>query len=121
MTNWYKIALFCLLSFLLGWFVGRHLCGGHHGGCHEGGMCHEGGCEQGGKDCCKGEGHGDMHGEHMSGGKCCVEGEEGGREEKIHAIIHGIKDSNFQGDTTVKIEDGSVHISRHGDKMEVKV
>lgn len=140
-NNWSKILLFSLLSFALGFLVARTCCRGGNGGCgkgdagchgqsmceHGGSCCSEGGghCEKEGCDhkiggaCCKGGGHGDMHGGH--GGKCCMEGEEGGREGKVHAIIHGIKESGFHGDTTVKIEDGFVHITRTGDKMEVKV
>lgn len=136
-TNWYKIVLFCVLSFLLGWFVGHHLCGGHHGCCEGDSGCHgKSMCEHGGGCCSEGGGHCDMEGcDHKMGGACCKgEGMEegmhggnamgeggGGHEARVHAIIDGLKEKNFQGDTTVKIEDGTVHISRHGDKMEVKV
>ena len=139
-TNWYKIALFCLLSFLLGWFVGHHLCrGGCHGGaseCHGKSMCEHGGgcCSEGGGQCdmegcdhkmggacCKGG----MHGEGK--GACCKGGHEGASchmgmgEDKVHVIIDGLKEKNFQGDTTISIDGGSVHVTRTDDKMEVKV
>ena len=42
-------------------------------------------------------------------------------EGQAHAVIQGLKDSNFQGDTTIAIEGGTVNVKRSGDKMEVKV
>ena len=36
-------------------------------------------------------------------------------------IIDGLKEKNFQGDTTISIDGGTVHVTRTGDKMEVKV
>lgn len=74
--------------------------GGHHGGGH--GACCKGGHGEG-----HGEGHGNGH--HFKG------------DDKVHAIIDGLKEKNFQGDTTISIEGGTVHVNRTGDKMEVKV
>ena len=55
--------------------------------------------------CCKG-GHGEGH----------AHGDAG-----VHAVIDGLKASNFQGDTTITIDGGTVNVKRTGDKMEVKV
>ena len=137
--NRYKTLFFCLLSFLLGWAVSHFCCRGgcHQGGCEKGGMechgksmCEHGGgcCTEGshcsmancdhkmGGDCCKG-GHGMMHG-GMKGG-CCKMGMGG--DEKVHVILDGLKEKNFQGDTVIAIDGGTVNVSRRGDKMEVKV
>ena len=72
--------------------------------------------------CCKGG----MHGEGK--GACCMgEGHEGASchmgmgEDNVHVIIDGLKEKNFQGDTTISIDGGTVHVTRTGDKMEVKV
>ncbi len=150
-TNWYKIALFCLVSFLLGWAVSHFCCRGgcHRGGSechgqsmceHGGGCCSEGGghCDKEGCDhkmggaCCKGDGHGhgckgdcqgrcdgSCKGACGGGGHACCKG--GNAEDKIHVIIDGLKEKNFQGDTTISIEGGTVNVTRTGDKMEVKV
>lgn len=42
-------------------------------------------------------------------------------EDKAHIIIEDLKAKNFQGDTTITIEGGTVHVKRTGDQMEVKV
>jgi len=42
-------------------------------------------------------------------------------DDKVHVIIDGLKEKNFQGDTTISIDGGTVNIKRTGDKMEVKV
>ncbi len=142
---WLKILVFGLLFGIGGFLIGR-CCGNgcsdkggcnkemscckdgmcKHGGdcCKEGGKCSMegcdhaammGGCDHGKKACCKGEGHGKGHGEghgdHMSHAG----------DEQAETIIQGLKDSNFQGDTTIKIQGGTVHVSRTADKMEVKV
>ena len=128
-TNWSKILLFSLLSFALGFLVARTCCGG--GGCHKGdttchgeSRCAEGGtCDKAGGDhpvggaCCKGE----MHGEGK--GACCKggHGEMSVGADKVHVIIDGLKEKNFQGDTTITIEGGTVNIKRTGEEMEVKV
>ncbi len=122
-TNWSKILLFILLSFALGFLV-AHCCMrhcGHRGGCGgERGCEMREGCEHGGMkgDCCKGGHEGCEHGE-MKGGKCCTMDMHG--NDKVHTICEGLEAKNFQGDTTIKVEGGTVDISRHGDKMEVKV
>ena len=139
---WLKILVFGLLFGIGGFLIGR-CCGGcHKGGCekegaachgesmceHGGGCCSEGGhCEKEGCDhkmggaCCKGGGHGEgkagcCKGEH-EGGSCHM----GMGEDNVHVIIDGLKEKNFQGDTTINIEGGTVHVTRTGDKVEVKV
>ena len=137
---WLKILVFGLLFGIGGFLIGR-CCGG--GGCHKGGgachgqsMCDHGGacCSEGGGQCDK-EGcdhkmggaccKGDMHAEGK--GACCKSGQEGDHghvgmgEDKVHVIIDGLKEKNFQGDTTISIDGGTVNIKRTGDKMEVKV
>lgn len=42
-------------------------------------------------------------------------------EDNAHIIIQGLKAKNFQGDTTIAIDGGTVHVKRTGDQMEVKV
>lgn len=138
-SNWSKILLFSLLSFVLGWLVCCFCCGGHRGcgwhdeGCEKGGMCMHGegmggcckgegeGCMHGGKgSCCKGEGHGGCaHGE-MEGkkGACCKMGHG---DDAAHATIEKIKASNFEGDTTVMVEGGTVKIHKHGEDFKVEV
>ena len=138
MNNRYKVLFFCLLSFLLGWAVSHFCC---HGGCHRGGCdkdgmeCHgKSMCDHGG-GCCTEGGHCDKADcDHKMGGACChgMGGHEGGMkggcckmgmgdDDKVHVIIDGLKEKNFQGDTTISIDGGTVNVSRHGDKMEVKV
>ena len=146
---WLKILVFGLLFGIGGFLIGR-CCGngcGDRGGCHkemscckdgqcehggdcckEGGKCAKegcdhaammGGCEHGKKACCKGEGHGRGHGEGHGEGDGDHMGHAG--EGQAHTVIQGLKDSNFQGDTTIAIEGGTVNMKRSGDKMEVKV
>ncbi len=62
-----------------------------------------------------------MHG-GAGKGACCKGGHsEGHGDANVHAVIMGLKDANFQGDTTIAIEGGTVNVQRTGDKMEVKV
>lgn len=72
-----------------------------------GGPCRKG-VKLGEDACCKG-GHGAGHG-HMGTG-----------DDKVHVIIDGLREKNFQGDTTINIEGGTVRIKRTGEEMEVKV
>ena len=141
-----KLLLVALLFTVIGFFLGRHCgmwCGSGHG-CGDRGSCHaSAGCDHGdakGGSCCKG-GSGGSHGsckgghgeEHGSGKSCCKGGHgeghdhghgehgHGDGDEHVHAIIDGLKSSNFQGDTTIAIDGGTVNVTRTGDKMEVKV
>jgi hypothetical protein len=138
---WLKILVFGLLFGIGGFLIGRccgHGCGDkgaceqkmaccnkdgkcEHGGtcCQPGGHCDKpecahsemmGGGEHGKKSCCKGEGHG--------GGASCHKGHG---DEQAETIIQGLKASNFQGDTTITIEGGTVNVKRTGEKMEVRV
>ena len=137
-TNWSKILLFSLLSFALGFLVARTCSRGGHGGCGKGDAeCHgQSMCEHGGGCCSEGGGHCEKEGcDHKMGGACCKGGEHGeakgacshgeghgaDREAYVHTIIHGLKESNFQGDTTIKEEGCTITIGMHGDKTEVKV
>lgn len=137
-TNWSKILLFSLISFALGVIICclccQMWCGGggcgRHGSCGRGEMSMHGG--HGDMDCCKGEGHG-MEGMHGGKGSCCKgmmeEGEKGScckgmadhGDADVEVVLEKIKSANFQGDTVVAIEGGTVNIHREGDKMEVKV
>src|SRR5689334_13132882 len=105
-SNRYKIILFCVLSFLLGWFVGHHLCRGHH----DRGCCQEDCCGEGGSCDMAHGGHGDMDGCKMHGHgmkSCCMDDKHmemdmemgEGHEARVHTIIHKLKESGFQGDT----------------------
>ena len=126
-TNWAKILLFSFLSFVLGIIVCCLVC--HHG--HGRGCGDEGACGHGGS--CMHEGacmHGEMgHGEK---GACCkgmMEKEEKGSCCKgmghgsaiAEVVIEKIKASDFQGDTTVAIEGGTVKIHKEGDQLKVEV
>lgn len=123
-TNWSKILLFSLLSFALGFVICClccRMCGG--GGCHRGGCGDHGGCEMS-ASC----GHGG--GMHHGGGRgsCCAgvghgHGEGRGRDDDhgVHAIVHQLEEANFQGDTTIAIDGGTVNVKREGDKTEVRV
>ncbi len=137
-SPWIKILVFGLLFAIGGFLIGRS-CGGHcgkggcgrvascHGNatcahgegctkeeCKKGGSCYKGGHGEAhgeGKACCKGghgEGHGHGHGEHHG-------------DTEVHTIIDGLKASNFQGDTTITVDGGTVNVKRNGDQMEVKV
>lgn len=141
-TNWAKILLFSLISFALGVIICClccRMCGG--GGCHRGGCggdseCHgKSMCDHGGA-CCSGEGKCEKEGcDHKMGGACCKGGGHGeGRgahckaghaghhgDEQAHVIIKGLEAANFQGDTTIAIDGGTVNVKRTGEKMEVKV
>ncbi len=139
-TPWIKILVFSLLFGAIGFFLGRHCChgggcGGHRshceagmGGCEKGGAsCHgKSQCDHGGA-CCSGEGKcGMAECDHKMGGACCKGGKEGhghggAHNAGVHAIVEKLETGNFQGDTTIAIEGGTVQVSRHGDKTEVKV
>ena len=131
-SNWSKILLFSLLSFALGVIICClccRMCGG--GGCGDRDRCgrseacmHGEGMGGG----CKGEGReGCMHGEDKGGckhggmegkGSCCKMGHG---DAAAHATIEKIKASDFEGDTTVMVEGGTVKIHKHGDDMKVEV
>lgn len=137
-SPWVRLLLIALVCGAIGFFLGRTTrgCGGcskgraschaeascgHGGGhgasCHGGGACCKGG-GHGGDGCCKGKascehgGHGEHHGHAMHGGH---------GEDKVHVVIQDLKAKNFQGDTTVAIEGGTVQVKRTGEQMEVKV
>lgn len=137
-SPWVKLLVFGLLFAIGGFLVGRHY-GGHYGqwtcikdaSCHARATCSHGEgctkeeCKKGGS-CCKG-GHGEAHGE---GKACCkkVHGEGHGHnhggnhgDADVHAIIDGLKASNFQGDTTITVDGGTVNVKRTGEQMKVKV
>ena len=146
---WLKILVFSLLFGAVGFLLGRNCCGGGRdrghceaemGGCEKGGaachgksMCDHGGvccsgegkCEMAACDhnmggaCCKGMGHGMGEGMGHGKGACCHPGKGGA--DRADAIVEQLTAANFQGDTTVAIDGGTVQVSRHGDKVEVKV
>lgn len=126
-TNWAKILLFSLLSFALGIVLCCLVC--HR--CHGGGCGDEGSCRRSGSGMHEGS---CMHGEMGHGGKgaCCkgmTEKEEKGAcckgmghgSANADAVIEKIKASDFQGDTTVTIEGGTVKIHKDGDQLKVEV
>jgi hypothetical protein len=117
-NQWVKILVFGLLFGIGGYLIGR-CCGSRCGG-HGDMAC----CKDGGKEGCE---HGDMkegceHDGGAKGGACCHgEGHGEDHEARIHTIVHGLKERNFQGDTTIKEPGCTVTIGIHGDKTEVKV
>jgi hypothetical protein len=124
-SPWSKILLFSVLSLVLGIVLGLVFRGHGHGGgfCREAGICRMAGCEDGKMGCCKGEGHEGMSASEHGGMAACCMGKGAGHhgEEDAEVIIERIKASDFQGDTTIAIEDGTVNIHKEGDQMEVKV
>ncbi|MEO8066131.1 MAG: hypothetical protein ABI599_00420 [Flavobacteriales bacterium] len=133
-----KLLLVALLFSIGGFFLGRHWSGCGHG-CGDMGSCHgNAGCMHGtgdmhGASCCKG-GHGEGMGHGEGAGKSCCKGHgdehgeghgegmfEGNDDDQAHLIIKGLKDADFQGDTTIAIDGGTVHVKRDGHKMEVQV
>ena len=119
-TNWTKILLFSLLALALGFIIGM-MCRSH---CYGSGHCGKDGYHQtagcgSGSSCCKGDDH--------YGGSSCHRGgkrdhhDKGHGDGEAHEAIERIKASDFQGDTTVAIEGGTVKIHREGDEMKVEV
>lgn len=123
-TNWAKILLFTLIGFALGWLVCRTCCGSCGRGdeckgdrcakemsCHGMGEGHA--CPHaGGKSCAHGEGK----------GACCKGGGSGMNEgDPADAIVAGLKEAGFQGDTVVAIDGGRVKVHRSGDSTRVRV
>ena len=129
-TNWSKILLFSLLSFALGFIICCLTCRS----CSRGGDCHGGKeanchgrmsmCDHGGTCCSGKESHCEKAGcDHKMGGACCKGGGHGtGRgEENVQVIVADLEKTGFQGDTTITIDGGAVHVSRSGDSTLVKV
>lgn len=115
-NQWVKILVFSLISFGLGFLICCYCCGRgchRHGGCGDGdrGCAMRDGCEHGEMkgDCCKGEGHGEGHGYKNPMGAQAM------------ALEKQLKDSNYQGDTTIAIEGGTLHYMRKGGRIEVRV
>lgn len=109
-TNWAKILLFTLIGFGLGYLVARS--------CSDRG-CDRGGC--GGEVFCHGAaGHGCAH--HGAMASCCSKGHAGHEVDGVaRNIVKELEARDFQGDTMVMIDGGTVRVSRDGDKIEVKV
>ncbi|HRD52683.1 MAG TPA: hypothetical protein PKY96_08545 [Flavobacteriales bacterium] len=128
--NWAKTLLFTLIGFGLGWAICCLTCGRCGGGdcsgdrCGKEMSCHGGmsQCDHGGT-CCSGKGSTcDKEGcDHKMGGACCKGHGKGHGDEKVNAIVAGIEKSGFQGDTTVSIDGGAVHITRSGENTTVRV
>lgn len=119
-TNWSKILLFSMLSFALGFAICCLCCGDgcDRGGCdremncaHSRASCHgsASACAHDGNkgSCCKG-GHGKGHG-------------AGHDDHGVHAIVKDLEAANFQGDTTIAIDGGTVNIMRDGEHLKVQV
>jgi len=60
-----------------------------------------------GKACCKG-GH---HGHHAGAGT----------DAAVEDIVLRLKEGDFEGDTTIAINGGTVNVRRNGERMEVRV
>ncbi|MBK8499481.1 MAG: hypothetical protein IPL52_11870 [Flavobacteriales bacterium] len=132
-TNWSKILLFTLLGFALGFAICCLTCGRCSRG---GGDCHGGMsmCDHGGS-CCSGEGSRcDKEGcDHKMGAACCKGHQEGRMacckgghgmghgDGNVKVIVADLEKAGFQGDTTIAIAGGTVHVSRMGDSTQVKV
>lgn len=123
-TNWAKILLFTLIGFALGWLVCRTCCRS----CGSGSECSGKGCAQ--EMSCRGMGEG--HACPHAGGGSCAHGEgksaccKGGHMamhdgDPADAIVEGLKEAGFQGDTVVAIEGGTVKVHRSGDSTSVRV
>lgn len=132
-SPWVRLLLVALVCGAIGFFLGRSCmgCGGCSKGrssCRAEASCGHGGGQ--GASCCKDKAACRQGGGHHEGG-CCKgkaacghggHGENGAHgEDKAHIIIQDLKAKNFQGDTTIAIEGGTVHVKRTGDQMEVKV
>jgi len=142
-TNWAKILLFSLLSFALGVILCMLMCGRCGGGsCGTKSECHkEMSCMHGGMGSCGHGAHGMGHGGSCTGdckgtcdgsckGKCgqgsgaaCCKGGGGGHhgEGPAHGIVKELEAADFQGDTTIAIDGGSVNVKRSGNRTEVRV
>ncbi len=118
-TNWAKVLLFSLLSFALGVILCMLMCGRCGGGwcgtksaCTKDAQCAHGAmgsCGHGAHGmgaCCKGGAHG-MEGHHGDG--------------PAHGIVKELEAADFQGDTTIAIEGGTVNVKRSGNRTEVRV
>lgn len=138
-TNWSKILLFTLLGFALGFIICCLTCGR----CHSGGDCEKGGkechggmsmCDHGGACCTEGGKCDKADCDHTMGGACCKghkegkmacckggHGMHGGGDADVHVIVQDLEKANFQGDTTINIDGGTVMVSRTGDSTTVKV
>lgn len=128
-TNWAKILLFSLLSFALGVILCLLLCGrcgggacgkGDHCGrasaCMHGGQGHGGSCSGMMGHCggaCKGACGGGMDLDHHKGG---AHG-----DGPAHGIVKQLEAADFQGDTTIAIDGGTVNVKRTGERIEVRV
>lgn len=105
--NWAKTLLFTLIGFGLGWAICCLTCGRCGGDDYRGGSfsqeqsCHAG-ASQGG---------------HR--GTCCSSKSNG--SERVQVIVADLEKAGFQGDTTIAIEDGSIHVMRAGDSTTVRV
>lgn len=109
-TNWAKILLFTLIGFGLGFLVSRS-CGDRG--------CHRGACERM-MTCHASGGHGCGHHGGKSG--CCSKGHGNAEADgAVRNIVKELEERDFQGDTTVMIDGGSVRVTRDGEKSEVKV
>lgn len=132
-SPWMKLLLVALLFTIGGFFIGRHWGGCSHG-CGDTGhghgstQCMHGeGDGHGGKSCCK-SGHDEGMGHGEGGGKACCKSHGNGHGEgqddadsQTQVIIKGLKDADFQGDTTIAIDGGTVHVKRDGQKINVQV
>lgn len=127
-TNWSKILLFTLLGFALGFAICCLTCGR----CHRGGSCHGGGCgkemschgDMGGASCMHHDAMGGATcGHHAEGRAACCKGGHGmgHGESNVKVIVADLEKAGFQGDTTVAIDGGTVHVNRTGDSTTVKV
>ncbi|MBL7980428.1 MAG: hypothetical protein JNL52_01330 [Flavobacteriales bacterium] len=131
-TNWAKILLFSLLSFALGVILCMLMCGRCGGGacggkseCHKETSCAHG-TGYGGR--CTGDSKGTCDGSckgkcgHGSGAACCKGGGGGHHGEgPAHGIVKALEAADFQGDTTIAINGGTVNVKRDGNRTEVRV
>ncbi|MCB9170878.1 MAG: hypothetical protein H6597_08300 [Flavobacteriales bacterium] len=120
-NKWIQILVFSLLFGAVGYLIGRSCGHGWRGrDCGSGAACVKGGaCPHGGA--CTGMGGCDgMHdGKGMMGGhRGMMMWQDGGGTEMM---IHHLEKAGFEGDTTFTSEGSTVTVSRHGDRMEVKV
>jgi hypothetical protein len=126
-TNWAKILLFSLLSFALGVILCMLMCGRCGGGmCGGKAGCHkEAACGHGNMGSCAHSGMGSCGHGAQGMGACCkggAHGKEGHHGEgPAHGIVKALEAADFQGDTTIAIDGGTVNVKRSGNRTEVRV
>jgi hypothetical protein len=111
--EWLKILVFSILFLVLGFVLGRVTGHCPHPAKPE--MMHPG----------SDRGHIEWHGKdgkkRVIEFKKEVDGENPAAHDEIHAVVKGIEASDFEGDSTFQVGKANIHISKHGEEMNVEV